>query len=396
MATITATITVDFISNYAGAHRVCWRIQGSGDAYNCDTIVNCTGGGAACQAIITTDVNDTSCDGTVVFEGYVQAGCQDELSTEGRVAWVENFAPTPTCIKHEITCDSVPILASVITNGGYAYDIADTLTVVRDGADTATGDAIISINTLGDGIIASVDSLLNAGTGYVVSDVLTLVDGIGSGAGCTITVDSIGGSGEILTWSLTTPGTDYIGSFTFTGGSGTGAAPDGVTYTPFGEITSITITDPGNYSVIPTVSISTATGVGAVLTFTLDTCVPFAAVGNDCKGNPIVWAKGPVLGSTTGICIQGGLGALPAGYSDVQTGCCIPDDSDSPSCYEYSIENTAGAPTNVKIIYCGGTYSTLAVGATSTEVVCLVEDGIFDEGNPNLIITKGSVCTTVS
>ena len=61
MAAIPATITVNFTANYAGPHRVCWRIGASGP-YDCTTSVTCTGGGNPCQAVITTTVDNESCD----------------------------------------------------------------------------------------------------------------------------------------------------------------------------------------------------------------------------------------------------------------------------------------------------------------------------------------------
>src|SRR5210317_1336664 len=97
MAIVTATITVDFTAFYAGDHRICWRVQGSGDPYDCTTIVNCVGGGAACQGIFNADVNTTSCDGTITFEGYVQATCEAESSLTGRLPFTVDFVPNPVC-----------------------------------------------------------------------------------------------------------------------------------------------------------------------------------------------------------------------------------------------------------------------------------------------------------
>ena len=82
MALVTATITIDFTANYAGAHRICWRIQGSGDPYDCSAAVACVGGATNCQAIINPIVNTTSCDGPVTFEGYIQSGCGQRITDQ--------------------------------------------------------------------------------------------------------------------------------------------------------------------------------------------------------------------------------------------------------------------------------------------------------------------------
>jgi hypothetical protein len=155
MALITATVTVDFTANYAGAHRVCWRIQGSGDPYDCTTIVNCVGGATVCQAIFTADVNSTSCDGIVVFEGYVQAACEDVSSLNGRLPFTVDFTPNPICNRSELLCAFGPINAFNILDPGSLYQLGDNVVITRDIADTQVLDAVISIGNIGDGILNS-------------------------------------------------------------------------------------------------------------------------------------------------------------------------------------------------------------------------------------------------
>ena len=91
-----ATITVNFISNYTGPHRVCWRIQGSGNPYVCTNIVDCLGGGNNCQAVINTMVDSESCD-TTIFEGYIQATCNAEGSATGQVPFTVTYVSDPSC-----------------------------------------------------------------------------------------------------------------------------------------------------------------------------------------------------------------------------------------------------------------------------------------------------------
>jgi hypothetical protein len=65
MALVSVTLTVGFISQYAGDHRVCYRL-GSTGPYDCSTIVTCTGGGAACSVNITLTVDNETCDGIIL------------------------------------------------------------------------------------------------------------------------------------------------------------------------------------------------------------------------------------------------------------------------------------------------------------------------------------------
>lgn len=97
-----ATITVNFLGNYAGPHRVCWRVQGSGNPYVCTNIVTCVGGGNPCQAIINIMVESESCTDTI-FEGYIQATCQPEGSSTDQVPFTVTYTPTPSCKFYKLT-----------------------------------------------------------------------------------------------------------------------------------------------------------------------------------------------------------------------------------------------------------------------------------------------------
>ena len=405
MALVTATITVDFDANYAGDHRVCWRIQGSGSAYDCTTVVNCVGGGTTCQAIFNADVNTTSCDGTVVFEGYVQAACEDIASTNGRLPFTVNFVPNPICNRVEITCAYGTIDAIVINDGGSLYAVGDTVVITRDGADTQIDDAVISINAVGDGVLNSVSGILSAGTGYTVSDVIN-VDNAGFGGGAQITVDSIGGSGEILTFTLTANGSGYVGpgsSFTYTGGTGAGASFDfqeGVDFDTDGKVLSFTITDGGSYSIVPTITIIPDTSIdggGFDGTVHIEDCPAYNDIGLDCTGALVHLTSGLPHLNTVAVCLDDDLyGLAPDEYTVTETGCCIPSDTDaSPNttCIDYHVENTSGAPINVQYTACGGIDTTVAVPATTTISVCAVEDGVVNLNDPDIIVTNtGTPC----
>lgn len=103
---IPATLTVNFIANYSGQHRVCWRIQGMPGPFICTNIVDCVGGGNVCSAVINIMVDPESC-ATVIYEGYIQATCNPEGSGTGQIPWVESFIPNPTCKGYSITTNYV-------------------------------------------------------------------------------------------------------------------------------------------------------------------------------------------------------------------------------------------------------------------------------------------------
>jgi len=99
-----ATITVNFIGNYAGLHRICWRQCGVG-SYVCTNIVECEGGGNPCSAVISVMLDPESCD-PVCFEGYIQATCNAIDSPTGQVPFTVTYTPTPTCVGWSITCNN--------------------------------------------------------------------------------------------------------------------------------------------------------------------------------------------------------------------------------------------------------------------------------------------------
>lgn len=100
-----ATITVNFTANYAGPHRICWRQCGVG-SYVCTNIVECAGGGNACSITISVMVDPESCD-PICFEGYIQATCNPESSSEGQVPWTATFTPNPVCKLYALRYDPV-------------------------------------------------------------------------------------------------------------------------------------------------------------------------------------------------------------------------------------------------------------------------------------------------
>ena len=401
MALVTATITIDFTANYAGTHRICWRIQGSGDPYDCATTVNCVGSGATCQAIINPTVNTTSCDGTVVFEGYIQAACEDILSVSGRLVWTADFVPNQVCDKFNITCEigTATNPGGWLTDRGENYIALDPIILTRQLGDTQILDAIVNVATVGDGVINSVPGLQAPGTGYAATDTIDIA-GV-AGAGAFITVDSTIGGGEIATFTLTNGGAGYIGPLTFavTSGAGVGGSFDiteGVDYNDFGSILTLNISNAGLYSIKPTVSVTSGTGSGALFTEAeLTKCPEWLALGNDCIGSTPVDVLDQTLsvGSTFSTCLVGGIAATPARYAVTELGCCIPADTANIVCTDHHIDNLSGGPVDIHITHCGGDDEILSV-PLGTTAVCLVANGYIDPFVAGVTITDiGSSCT---
>lgn len=125
MAPQPATITVNFTPNYTGNHRICYRIQGSGDPYVC-TIVNAP----ATSYGIPVMVDHETCE-DVTFEGYIQPLCQEEESEEGRIPFTVTFTPEPSCNIYRIAYTGIGEAAPVTMydcSGESAIAISDELT----------------------------------------------------------------------------------------------------------------------------------------------------------------------------------------------------------------------------------------------------------------------------
>ena len=190
MAAIPATISLNWISNFAGPHRVCYRIVGQ-PTYTCTvptpgipTHPNCPGGGGACGYIINIMVDQETCD-TINYEGYVQPTCEDEASLANRTPFNVAFVPSPACLRWEARCATGGVDEILIIGGGSGYTPGSnpTVTIVGDGVGAAA--------------TATVD-----GTGSVVSIVVDIPGG-GYTTPPTILIAGPGGPGVTATASAT-------------------------------------------------------------------------------------------------------------------------------------------------------------------------------------------------
>lgn len=166
------------------------------------------------------------------------------------------------------------------TNSGYST--IPTTTVANVPKKQNGIRATIAVSSMG---IASV-TLVNAGTGYTVNDVLTVV-GLGAGVAATLEVTAVTG-GVIDTVSVLTVGayTSVSGviGLSVTGGSGADA-----TITASLQINGITVTEPGaGYTSTPAVTISgTATGT-AVMVNSGSTGIPVAFFDTQLRSDGII------------------------------------------------------------------------------------------------------------
>lgn len=175
MAAIPAQIALNWISNYNGPHRVCYRI-GSTGSYTCTVFApgtpthpNCPGGGLPCSYNIDITVDQETCD-TVTYEGYVQPTCEERDSLANRTPFSVSFVPNPACKRYEVLCASNGVLAINIVGGGSGY------TPGSNPAVTITGDGVSATATAtvdGSGVVTSI-VVDTPGSGYTFPPTITI------------------------------------------------------------------------------------------------------------------------------------------------------------------------------------------------------------------------------
>ena len=398
MAIVSATITVDFTANYAGDHRVCWRILGSVGPYDCSTVVNCTGGATTCQAIFNADVNTTSCDGTVTFEGYVQAACEDIASLNGRLAFTVDFIPTVICKRNVVTCETVSIESITLDTAGGGYPSAPIVTITGSGFG-ATAVAVIS-----DDSIDTVGIVVPGGTGYIDGTYVDYPTINGTGTGFTIDFTVM--AGEVVSVEGTNSITDGgDGGTGYTAGDALSPDPAGAAGTPAssfvvvvnttqsGTLQSITLTAPGSlFTSVPTIGIANTGSTPSTATAILAPCVDWLAVGTDCDSNTVDILD-LELGEEFATCIVGALSTVPEEYIVLEIGCCIPADTTSDVCFDYHILNTDSVNSHdLQYTACNGIDSVVTIDPSANSTICGVLGGTL--GPVELVVTDtGNTCT---
>lgn len=390
MALVPATLTINFTSNYAGPHRVCYRLNGTG-AYDCTTVVTCTGGGALCSATINIMVDNETCD-PVEYDGYVQATCEDIGSMVGRVPFVVTFTPNPTCKGYTVTCDKVSLLGVTINNMGSGYNpsLPPAVTIAPPLLGTgATATAVVSNN----GILTATTT--NAGAGYI-DGTYTLVPAqtiTGTGAGALFTVVVFGG--VITAATPATPldgGTGYaIGDTYDFNAANLGGAGGGCLFTvnalDYGRIIGITMGTVGNgYTSVPSVTVpAPGAGVQALLTAVLDRCTSHNT-GNNCDGSTPPSIRLP-LGESTVVCNQVAP-PVTENYSSALGPCCY-------ACTTTTINKADGS---AQVIYTDCETKDL-IKATITgpfnNTTCIVDGSlvVIEISGTPATVTTGVACT---
>jgi hypothetical protein len=171
MALVPAVLSLNWVSNYIGPHRVCYRIVGA-PSFTCTVPgspgpgfhPNCLGDGAPCSYDIDILVDNETCD-VVTYEIYVQPACEDEVSVVGRITLAPalSFIPDPACNRYSVSCDHSGIATIPVLTAGAGYTAGTfAVPVTGDGAG-ATADA--TVTPLGDVLTYTPDGL---GAGYPV------------------------------------------------------------------------------------------------------------------------------------------------------------------------------------------------------------------------------------
>lgn len=196
-----------------------------------------------------------------------------------------------------VSVDTTQLSSAAVNAPGIGYNVTDGITL--DGGTPLTR-AVLTVNTL-----QLVQTTINAaGTGYAVNDTITLANGTFSVA-AVLTVLSVGGSGELLTFSVTNGGNYTIPDTVQTQGSTSGGGTGATFQTTFYGVESFTITTPGEYSVNDSnfTQFST-TGAGTGATFN-NTVFGTSSIGIVNPGVYSVSSPTFTQGSTSG----GGTGA---------------------------------------------------------------------------------------
>jgi hypothetical protein len=394
MAPIPASISVNFISNYAGPHRVCWRIGGVGP-YDCTTIVVCAGGGNPCAALIPILVDNETCD-TVLFDGYVQAACELEASLNGRIPFNTSFVPVPPCHEWYVTCNAVNIPTyNVLTPGsGYIVGSLPALTILGGGGSFAAANGVVGDGGLKTFTITNGGAAYNGGGSATFTNV-PAQNIVGAGVGGTLDVTVTLGviTGVVVSAApVTSPGTGYLVTDTFDfnnaflGGTGAGAIIT-VATTNTGEIQYINVTNTGAaYSSVPTTTIAPPpAGVTATVSPNMGDCPQFD-FESDCDGNVIGFVPPRPLGFVYKKCSP----TAPTPSADwivTEVGCCY-------DCRDVIFTAIPGPIIPVRYTDClTGALITVAVNPALPPVnVCAVNNSWFWIPTASVTATVGLVC----
>jgi hypothetical protein len=199
----------------------------------------------------------------------------DQLIVSGGTPTANAESVTVITVDSVSTANTYAASSLTIAAQGQAYLVGDILSLV---GGTSTQVTEITVDTVQAAITytASLEDINNGGTGYVVGNVLSIIGGtVVSGQAVTITVDTVNGSGTILTAHITDAGvytaypTNDVGT---SGGAGNGTAFVDLTWTqltPQGAILTAHVSNAGAYTVTPSNPVACINGAGSGATFTV-------------------------------------------------------------------------------------------------------------------------------
>jgi len=402
MTPVTGALTINWVNQYVGLHRVCYRLGGSG-AFTCISVNSPNPPGSANTTIIPVLVDNESCD-VLTWEVYVQAECEDILSTDGRV-YVNpspTFTPTPTCLPQTLTCTDVPVASYTITNDG--RDNADG--GQYDGSETADiggvpGFAItVGVGDPNDTFITAP----GAGGTDAVYPAVPANNIVGAGVGATFEVTITGGVVSAVVSDVA--GSGYLAgdTFNFVGGGVTGL--DGseiitVIESDLGVVLSIT--GPATlYTTAPVVVIdppSLGPGTNAEAIAVLGNCPDGWDVGQNCDGTDYFggapFPTEVAQGITFDICYTDGTynGADDLGtYGFTLTNsanCCY-------DCVDILIENDSGETVNYSYVDCATKEIQTAslADAANINIACVVNNSwSFDIDSVDIVVSTSTPAT---
>lgn len=174
---------------------------------------------------------------------------------------------------------SAPSIVVIPAAGDLGMNASATTTISGGAVATVTMtnngsgyNALPTIKTVGGGdpgIITGYSALVG-GSGYIQAPTIAATGGGGSGFSAIVTIGNVPISS---TFTITTAGSNYVvgDKLVFTGGGGGGGAVASVsTIGANGSITAISLTNGGGgYTTVPSISVSSTAGSGAVITCVL-------------------------------------------------------------------------------------------------------------------------------
>lgn len=334
---------------FGNAFMVSGQNAGGFGAYR-NTTSNTTGNNMTVQASGVTAAATNKSGGTLIL--------RPGLSTGSATALVQIQVPTPA--------SSTTVIQSISLNaGGSGYVVSDVLTISGGTGGSATVNSVASSGQIQSATVSS------GGTGYSYGDVLTI-----AGGSATATVNGIA-SGVVTSVSISSGGSGYTSSSAVatTGGTGTGSALN-ITIYATGAVISSSLTSAGTgYSLTTGASTTGGTGSGATLNVT-----PFANADNSFA----------TVGtfSNTGLAV-GGLQVTTSPTS----GYVLTSDASGNGTWQAAASGS-GTVSTVSVASANGVSGTVA-NATTTPAITLTL-GAITPTTVNGVILSGSSTPTLA